>query len=60
MGPIEISILCLVLLIFLSIISRYIYRKIKKIPVNTCDCGKHKMNGKKLVEEYRKKYNQSK
>lgn len=60
MGPIEISILCLLSLIILCLLGRYIYKKIKKIPTHTCDCGMHKLTGKKLVEEYRKKYNQYK
>lgn len=56
MGPIEIIIIVLLILIFGTMIGVYIYKKIKHIPTSTCDCGVKKTNKSKLIEEYRKAY----
>lgn len=56
MGPIEIILIVGICIVVLGLLARYIYKKIKKIPTSSCDCCKPKINGKKLVDEYRKKY----
>ncbi len=56
MGVTEILIIIFVSLISAIIIGTYIYKKIKGVPTSTCSCGKKKITGKTLVEEYHKKY----
>ena len=50
----EILAIILAVSILGAFLAVYIYKKVKKTPFTTCDCGKSK--GRDLVKAYHKKY----
>ncbi|MCH5180722.1 MAG: hypothetical protein J1F32_05885 [Erysipelotrichales bacterium] len=57
MEPIEIIVITITVLIVVSVIGNYTYRKIKHLPTGECACCKKK--GNNLVKQYRKLYPKS-
>ena len=60
MHPIEIiTIICCVLIVG-GVITRYIYRRVKKLPTGECMYCSSTKKGSKLVKDYKKKYKDQK
>ena len=56
MHPIEIIVIIFCILVVGGFIGRFIYRKIKKLPVGECAYCSNTKKGNKLIKEYYKKY----
>lgn len=52
---VEIVTICLIILFFISLILRHIYKKKNHLPTGECACCK-KANANNIYKEYRKKY----
>lgn len=54
MQPIEIIVIAITVLFMASLLAVYIYKKVKKHPIDTCGCGCHdKKKTKKMFDEIR-------
>ena len=56
MKPIEIIVIIACILIVGGVLSRYIYRKVKKLPTGECACCKKTKEKNSIVENYYKSY----
>lgn len=52
----EILVIIAIMIFFTLLLANFIYKKVKHIPSDECECYKSKKN--KLVKEYRKAYKQ--
>lgn len=52
----EIIVIIGCVLIVGGVLANYIYKKAKKLPTGECRCCSHTKAGKRLVDQYHKKY----